>query len=239
MVGLGDIRQAVKPLRLIFWGGLLLFLDLAFSETVNGEGFRFDILNDTLGAVLVTIGVFRLARLGGTFVNPRFPAAMTFVKVVSVAGIVETAMKHYVFKHPEPLTWLLTVLGMAQLAGMVLFAVAMRWLCGAAGLAAVAASWRTTAILFLLILALPLGLMYVSALITSATGGSFYFNVGPTGLLAIPILLVPLVHFFVSTSRMRRAAEAAGAIDVPTGGFPVVLTQPHEQGTAPGRGPTA
>ena len=232
MVGLGDIRQAVRPLRFVSWGALLLFLDI----TVKGHGFRFDVLNDTLGAVLITVGVFHLSRLGGAFVHPRFPAVMNFVMAVSVAGIVETAMKHFVFEHPEPLTWLLTVLGLAQLAGMVAFCVAMRWLCAAAGLAAAAASWRTTVILALLLLALPLGLMYVAALVTRATGGSYNLNLGPAGLLAIPVLLAPLIHFFVSASRMRRAAEDAGAIDVPTGGFPVILTQSVGHDVPPGEG---
>jgi hypothetical protein len=232
MIGMGDIRQAVKPLRLIFWGGLLLFLDVTFASTVNGEGFRFDVLNDTLGAVLVTIGVFRLSRLGGSFVHPRFPAAMTFVKAVCVTSIFETALKHFVFTHPAPLSLLFTVLGLAQLAAMVIFCVAMRCLCAAAGLTAAAQSWRTTTILFLVMLALPLGFAYVAGLIATATGESFNVNLGWAVLLIIPLLLVPPIHFFVSTSRMRRAAEAAGAIDVPTGGFPVILPE-GETGEAP------
>ncbi len=225
MIGMGDIRQAVKPLRLIFWGGLLLFLDFHFTSTVNGEGFRFDVLNDTLGAVLVTVGVFRLARLGGSFVHPRYPAAMTFAKAVCVASIFETALKHLVFVHPPPLALLLTLLGLAQLAAMVIFCVAMRWLCAAAGLTGAAQSWRTTAIRFLVLLALPLGFAFAAAVVAIATGGSFNVNVGWGVLLVIAVILVPPIHFFVSTSRMRRAAEAAGAMDVPTGGFPVILPQ--------------
>jgi hypothetical protein len=36
---------------MIFWGGLLLIFDLKFNWLVNGTGFSFDILNDTIRAI--------------------------------------------------------------------------------------------------------------------------------------------------------------------------------------------
>jgi hypothetical protein len=44
-----SIKHAVAPLRMIFWGGLLCVFDITFSQTTNGQGFKFDILNDALG----------------------------------------------------------------------------------------------------------------------------------------------------------------------------------------------
>jgi hypothetical protein len=32
-----DVRRAVKPLRLIFWGGLLCIFDFTFGQTTNGR----------------------------------------------------------------------------------------------------------------------------------------------------------------------------------------------------------
>src|SRR3954463_99465 len=50
-----DIRSAVRPLRLIFWGALIWILDFK----ING----FDVLNDLVGAILVAVGVNGFARL--------------------------------------------------------------------------------------------------------------------------------------------------------------------------------
>ena len=55
MPQLYDIRSAVRPLRLIFWGGVVWILDFK----ING----FDLLNDVVAALLVAVGVYRLARI--------------------------------------------------------------------------------------------------------------------------------------------------------------------------------
>jgi hypothetical protein len=222
MLSWQHVHAAVTPLRLIFWGGLLWIFDVSFSSTVNGEGWRFDLLNDTLGAILITIGVFRLAAAP---VGGRFRAVMTFVKVVAVASVVETALKHLVFAHPAPLAFALGALSLAQLAATILFCLAMRWFCDAAAIPPVARSWRVTFLLFATIYALPLGLLYLASLFALMTGGTFHLNLGVGGLLLLPVFAVPLVHLFVSTSRMKRAADSglssAAAYAAP-GGFPVL-----------------
>jgi hypothetical protein len=63
-------------------------------------------------------------------------------------------------------------------------------------------------LLFVLIYLVPLGSFYLLSMAAAVTGRSFNFDLGPAGLLVLPVFAVPLVHLFVSTSRMRRAAEA-------------------------------
>lgn len=81
--------------------------------------------------------------------------------------------------------------------------------CEEAGLAEAAESWRTTTILFVVLLVLPLGAFHVLALAAMLMGKSFRFDLGPAGLFLLVVFAVPIVHVFVSTSRMARAAEAA------------------------------
>ena len=215
----GHIRDAITPLRLIFWGGLLWIFDLKFASTTNGEGFQFDVLNDTLATVLIAVGVFRLARLP---CDGRCAAFMRFVKVVIVLSVVETAQAHFVGPRPEPVSFALTLLSLCQLAATVMFCAAMRRLCAQWALARAARSWRVTLILFVAIYAVPLGLFYLASLYAIATGESFNLQVGPFALLLLPVFAAPLVHLFVSTSRMRREIEQGGPAEAPTGGFPVV-----------------
>ena len=57
------VNQAITPLRLIFWGGLLCIFDFHLTQTTNGHGFKFDVLSDALGSILIAVGVFRLGAI--------------------------------------------------------------------------------------------------------------------------------------------------------------------------------
>jgi hypothetical protein len=94
------------------------------------------------------------------------------------------------------------------LVAIVTFCVAMRWFCEEAQLRKAARSWRVTTILFVVIYLLPLGLLYVMMALAIVSGRSFNVNLGPAGLLLLPVFAIPLIHLFVSTSRMRHDVES-------------------------------
>jgi hypothetical protein len=200
-----DVRRAVKPLRLIFWGGLLCIFDITFGQTTNGRGFRCDILNDAVGAFLIAWGVFALAEIR---VDERYKQAMTFVKIMSVLAVLNAVRAHFVFNMPTLLSFLLTVYGLVSLAAIVVFCIAMRWFCEVAWLPEAARSWQTTTVLFVLIYAVPLGLFNLASCFAILTGKSFHINLGPFALLLLPVFAIPIVHLFVSTSRMAKSAES-------------------------------
>lgn len=214
------VRAAITPLRFIFWGGLLWIFDVSFSNTINGRGFRFDILNDTVGTILITIGV---ARLAAAPVPGKYRAIMKYICAIALVSVVVTAFKHLVFPYPSLLEVLFTLFNMCQLAATILFSLAMRWFSEEAGLPRPAASWNVTLILFCLIYGLPLGLLYLAGLVAMLGNTSFNIRLGPAGLLLLPLFATPLIHLFVSTSRLKRAAETGMVQPPPPGGFPVYL----------------
>lgn len=197
------ISEAITPLRMIFWGGLICFVDLSFSQTSNGSGFRFDIVNDTVGATMIAVGVFRLSSFS---VHANYERAMSFVKIVSVLSVLDAIRDHFIIPLPMPMRFLLQLFSIATLAAIVTFCLAMRQLSHTAGLTLSEGSWRTTTNLFVFIYAIPLGLSYLLGMAAIASGQSLNFNIGPAGLILLPIFLVPIIHFFVSTSRMYREA---------------------------------
>lgn len=199
------IKQAITPLRVIFWGGLLCIFDLNFSSTTNGQGFKFDILNDAVGAVLIAVGVFRLSAAS---VSSRYATVMQFVKVVSVLAVLNAIFDHFIMPLQQAVYFVLNVYGVVALVAIVAFCVAMRWFCQEADLRNSARSWRVTTALFVVIYLIPLGLLYVVMALAIATRRSFSIDLGPTGLLLLPVFAVPLIHLFVSTSRMSREAES-------------------------------
>jgi len=85
----------------------------------------------------------------------------------------------------------------------------MRSVCRDAGLSRPADSWRTTLVLFGVIYVIPLGFLHGAVLVAMATRTEFRIDLGPAVLLLLPVFFWPLVHLFISTSRMARAAGAS------------------------------
>ena len=88
----------------------------------------------------------------------------------------------------------------------------MRWLCIEVNLRASAKSWKMTTLLFSIIYLIPLGVSYcVAALIRPAAAESFKIELGPAGLLLLPVFfasMIPMIHLFMSISRMKNEAQA-------------------------------
>ncbi|MAG58747.1 MAG: hypothetical protein CMJ83_20860 [Planctomycetes bacterium] len=201
------VDASILPLRLIFWGGLLLVIDFHFLQTVNGEGFRFDLFNDAVGALMILVGVCKLRAID---VSDGYRTLMTLVVCVSAFTLLDAVQAHVITRDPWELTpWLQNLLGLAELGAILAFCVAMRGLCGRADLRRAAQSFRTTTLLFILIYLVPLGLFRLAVLAALARQESFNVDLGPAALLLIPVFMIPAIHLFVSTSRMEADARAA------------------------------
>src|SRR5678816_1930632 len=90
-------RRAITPLRLIFWGGLLCIFDVSFTQTSNGQGFKCDVLNDVVGAVLIAAGVVRLSAIP---VHDRYAAVMRVVRIVSFLAVLDAIREVFVTRWP-------------------------------------------------------------------------------------------------------------------------------------------
>ncbi|MGB2808901.1 MAG: hypothetical protein WBC22_14250 [Sedimentisphaerales bacterium] len=190
-----DIKRTVTALRLIFWGGIICVFDFKF----NG----FDILNDVVGAIMIAWAVSRLSNLR---VHRHYRVAMLFVKIISILSIAEAINAHFYYRVPALMSFVMHLYGIAKMLATVVFCVAMRWLCIAAGLSRSEKSWKITMILFGVIYLIPLGLLHFVWIVCLITGKSFNFNIGPAVLLILFVFFVPLIHLFISTSRMKKEA---------------------------------
>ncbi|MBM3248664.1 MAG: hypothetical protein FJZ10_04510 [Candidatus Omnitrophica bacterium] len=189
-----DCNVVVRSLRLIFWGALLCVL----SFKLNG----LDIFDDTVGWLLICLGVFPLAKQSGGIHHKNF---MLFVQIAAVVSLVKQIMFGY-FPTPESLSLILQILGFLTLAGIVVFCMAMRDMAEAHSLDLSKTSWKTTLVLFVAIYAIPFGLFYLFATGAIISGTSFNFNIDNPLLviLILPIFFVPIIHLFISTSRMKK-----------------------------------
>jgi hypothetical protein len=194
-----DIRRTITPLRMIFWGGLICVFDFNINH--------FDLFNDLVGTLMIAWGVFKL---GGLEIHEFYSKAMLFVKIVVVLSCLAALLEQFRYRNSDFLATLLSLLGVAEVIAIAVFCVAMRCLCIEAELGASARSWKTTKLLFTIIYLIPLGLFYCAAAVAIVTGESFNIQLGPAGLLLLPVFFVPLIHLFVSTSRMNNEAMMSG-----------------------------
>ncbi len=206
-----NIQRTISPLRLIFWGGLFCILDLNYSFIENGEGWKFDLLDDAVGVMMIMYG---LARLREVEVDERYAKALTFVSVVAVFALLVAIHNHRIYHVPPALTFCFSVIGVFKLVAMLVFCGAMRRLCEHAQLVLAARSWSTTITLFTVIYLIPLGIYYCAVGITTLTGSNFNYHIDRTNLAGAEILFltllllffIPFIHFFISTSRMIHEA---------------------------------
>ncbi|MFO0933150.1 MAG: hypothetical protein U1E39_10640 [Planctomycetota bacterium] len=208
-MGHDDVRAAVRPLRWIFWGGLLCVIDVHYSTVTDGRGWRFDVLNDVVGMALILAGLVRLLAVR---VHDRYATVLRVCIAVAVLELLDAVREHVIQPWPESVRVAVAVLQLLAFASTALFCVAMRWMCDAHGLPEASRSWRTTLLLFLVVWLIPLGGVQIAVLVAMATGSPWQMDLGSAValfVLLVLVMLVPLVHFFVSTSRTARAAEGA------------------------------
>jgi hypothetical protein len=63
--------------------------------------------------------------------------------------------------------------------------------------------------LFLVLCAIPAGLLMIAGLFATLAGQTRHFDLGPgSGLLIVALCLISLISFFRATSTMAHAAEA-------------------------------
>jgi hypothetical protein len=182
------------------------------DDYVSGKS---DPLPPALGATDAKVEALAQQVLAMIEVEPRYAIAMLFLKIVAVLGCAKALHGHLIYDTPLLISLLIDLQGFLAMAATVIFCVAMQWLSRHAGLERSAGSWKVTTILFILLYLIPLGLFYLASLAATATGESFRINLGIGGLALIPVFLIPLVHFFISTSRMRDEAKARNPLAGP------------------------
>lgn len=203
------VQVTIRPLRLIFWGGLFCVIDIWFGQTVNGHGFRLDLANDLVGMLMIMWVVTQLRKVAS---HERYQMAMLFVAILAALGCLDALHGHFIYQTPVAVSFLISVLGALGLVATVVFCASMRWLCREAGLPRSERSWRVTMVLFALIHMAPMGLFYCASAYAMATKTSFNINLGPEFLLALLVFCIPMVHLFVSTSRMKTEVESTASI---------------------------
>ena len=210
----GAVRQA---LILLLIGGPIVIVDFTIAQ---GGGPPFDILNDTIGMLLITWAAFLLGRL------PEGEAYGRLMLFVQGASILLTIWSVLVQIEPPLAASLLGILfgGVAAAAAMAL-CVAMRTLARRHGLQRSTDWWRRSHLLVTFVWGGGWLLGALFSLGTRASGPVAYFSgvqgsVGPAlvlfGLVVVAIVLIPGIFVIVAISKtlseLRSGPPGPGAL---------------------------
>src|SRR5688572_28430073 len=156
-ISVRDLRRAVRPLRFIFWGALVVLIDFRVN--------RVDLLHDTAGMLLICLGVWTLASLR---VDATYRGGMLFAAVVAFLSLLGTILE---FATPNAFTrGYAEAAGLLEVAALAVFCWMMVRLSRAAELPDVAAYWTRTLKWFLWVYAGLLGLIRAVAALSMMAG---------------------------------------------------------------------
>ncbi len=215
MIEKSSVLGATGPLRCIFWGALLLVLDL----TIWSGRISFDVLSDFVGALLIAVGIVHLASIE---VDPVYERRLRFVLVIAWLQVLASPpITFFSINWPRWMVAAGFLFGIASLVALLLFLFSMNRMCRATGLERSTPSWRLTARLVGVVYVVPLGLIYLASIADVALSGAYsgptldldlnrWFHGGPAACGALIVLLVvaiPFIHLLVSISRTIHELE--------------------------------
>jgi len=132
-------------------------------------------------------------------------------KPLAVLSCLLALSDNFYWRRPTFFPIAISLNGIAAMFAIVVLCRAMRWLCTEATLVRSAQSWGRTAFLCTIIYLIPIGIFYAVAAerySRSPRGRTININLGegPETIFFFAVFLVPLIYFFVSTSRMKQEA---------------------------------
>jgi hypothetical protein len=189
-------------LILILIGGLLVLLDFTIS---SGGGRGIDVLNDTIGWVLILLSLPSLLKQPGP---ASFVPRMQIVLVLSIMALIGSVLAQIGVQAGVLMALLIFLL---TLGGTILFCLAMRDLVGSHGLTRSEGAWHRSLVMVAVIWGAA---ALLGAVMAIANDGSAYVQVsGPSAvpllLLVLAVILTPAIFLIVAIAKTLGELKSA------------------------------
>lgn len=190
-----DTGRLRTSLILILVGGPLVVLDL----TISTGGPGVDVLNDTIGWVLIVIALAGLQNVAGPSTHR---SKTQFVLLLAVVALIGSILVQVGLQASPLVAALFFVLAVG---GAILFCITMRELVGFHGLTLSEASWRMSTTV---VAAIWGGAGAIALVVSLASGDSYVELSGPGAvpllLLILAFILTPCIFLVISIARTLR-----------------------------------
>jgi len=196
-----DVKSAIRPLRLVFWG---LIIALLFEFRFSWFGLPlipFDLFNGITGAVLFLIGSIRLSRIN---VSPAYSTYFSFIKAVAILDVLISLVEPFDLALAPPISYVYGFSFLLSFGMYVMFCMAMREFCQHSGLSKANISWKRTLILN----GIGQGYLVVVFNILMVVDGGRIIGTGESllTLIGIALAVVGIIHLGISIRRMENEA---------------------------------
>lgn len=188
------LKRLGRPLGFVFWGGVLVVIDVNIGLRLGGRGVSIDLLPDLLGLGLICLGLIILGAEG------RFSGMADLLVTVAASVFfclfLGSVAALFVPQLAQLERWGLVAIELV--AGIAVLAVcrALQLMAAEMGLTSLAKSWRSAGILIVLLFTVP------GALLVLVQSPGFI-------MLNLAGRLVAVVAFFVALNRSRIIANRA------------------------------
>jgi hypothetical protein len=191
---------AFHALGRIFWGVVICVLDFNLTMTTNSEGFKFDVISDVIGAILIARGIGQLRPL---VFDPHYAGTMDFCSIVAMIAVLDAIVDHFVLRWPMPMRVAHSMWDIVSLYAVYRFCGAMRTFCFSASLFDTEATWMTSERLVMWLVLVPAVIIQVFGLMASGAPPRELAHLSLLVVAAVIAAAVGLIHVLLSLTRTR------------------------------------
>jgi hypothetical protein len=115
-------NDILSSLRLFFWGGLLCLCDVSIKYPQYGNGFKIDILSDTVGLLLILFGLFKIKN---TCFELKCQSLYYFTVIMSTSYLLVSIHNHFIYSVPKPIIAIISLITICYYISILVFYVIM------------------------------------------------------------------------------------------------------------------
>lgn len=200
------MKECIDKLNLIFWGLIVIMIDISYTNTINGVGINIDIVNDLIGSIMIFRGVSFFADL--TFENKNYVHSTMMAILGSILLIIETIFDFLIFEGFHSLDFLASLIDIFIVYAAIHFCKAMRIFSEEKLLKDSIEGWKLTEVLFFWILLIPSVVFTFLGWVVFLFDLPLIFHFGDDFwvlmVLGICIMLIPYIHSLITMLGMKR-----------------------------------
>ena len=196
-------EKIIKALRLIFWGGLFIVIDFNLSCQLHSENIGMDVFNDSIGLILVSVGLLYLMFIEH---NDKYDNIITIVTMISILYSIGSILLIFYPSLNEKLSNFTYLIWLIQNVGLLLFCWSLKILFDDEEMKYLYNRWNTLFILFIFFSILPTGLLLVLQSQINLYNINAFVSISM--ILFTILQIVPLVYLMLTINKIIQYAKS-------------------------------
>jgi len=188
---------------------IIVVLDINYFQTTNGTGFKFDLISDLVGSIIVYVGVIRISKYEVLDFSYRYK--MRFVIFAASSQILLSIFDFAIHSMPGFMTSINNLLSILMHCAFIVFCITMATFSEERALGTSRIRWGIARRLFLWLNLITTGVYAILNELYSLGNNPSYslVTVGGFGLVLVFIMMfIPLIYFLTTIHQMKKEIVA-------------------------------